>query len=282
MSEGSCNVWEAEMEGGLRSTVDQLDACPTVSGGSLRHSVSNIFRTKSLIPGLQGTSSGVSPSRLGSGVDNEALHWTIAVPEEASEAAIAQQAGRLELMAGLLHPPDGALSLHPAGGCTNLDAPSSAPAANFQTTANPPFLDIDHSGQLERRGSAATAMQSALEHHALDGAPAYQKDRVTDASLDYSPSRQRVGPTCGSRQDPSKIRMQNVEVDIYSLGTFAFKGMGREQRIAHVLPTTLASRLALFSHVLKRGKATCTQQDDEYLHSVTMWLPDIAGLKIAR
>ncbi|KAK9833496.1 hypothetical protein WJX84_004300 [Apatococcus fuscideae] len=80
----------------------------------------------------------------------------------------------------------------------------------------------------------------------------------------------------------SQRRWQAVEVEVYSLGSFAFKGMGGQWQIAQVLPSSLTARLELFSHVLKRGKATCTRQDDSQLHSVKMWLPEISGLQLAR
>ncbi|KAK9842884.1 hypothetical protein WJX74_003872 [Apatococcus lobatus] len=73
-----------------------------------------------------------------------------------------------------------------------------------------------------------------------------------------------------------------VCVEIFSLGSFTFKGTAGEWQVAQVLPAALAARLALFSHVLKRGKATCTRQDDSRLHSIEMWLPEIAGLRLAR
>ena len=78
------------------------------------------------------------------------------------------------------------------------------------------------------------------------------------------------------------IQWQAVDVNIFSLGSFVFKGMGGEWQIAQVLPSVLVSRLELFSHVLKRGKATCTRQDDSHLHSIKMWLPEIEGLRLAR
>ena len=78
------------------------------------------------------------------------------------------------------------------------------------------------------------------------------------------------------------IQWQAVDVSIFSLGSFVFKGMAGEWQIAQVLPSVLVSRLELFSHVLRRGKATCTRQDDSQLHSIKMWLPEIDGLRLAR
>ena len=84
-----------------------------------------------------------------------------------------------------------------------------------------------------------------------------------------------------AKKPASCIAWHPVGVDVYSLGSFAFKGMNKQQHIAQVVPTALASRLELFSHVVKRGKATCIKQDDSHIQSVTMWLPDLTGLKMS-
>ena len=75
---------------------------------------------------------------------------------------------------------------------------------------------------------------------------------------------------------------QGVNLDVYSLGSFQFKGMAGNREIAQVLPSALGARLELFSHVLKRSKATCIRQDDTKLHSVRMWMLDITDMQVAR
>ena len=74
---------------------------------------------------------------------------------------------------------------------------------------------------------------------------------------------------------------QGVNLDVFSLGSFQFKGMAGNREIAQVLPSALRARLELFSHVLKRSKATCIRQDDTKLHAVQMWLPDITDMQMA-
>ena len=238
--------------------MDGLDAQPPAGKGHLQNTVSNIFRTKSLLPGLQGGPSGISAGRTASGADNEARHWTIAVPAEPSAAQSTTQAGHLELASLIQHIADaeGSTLPHQLSASSGLSASHAAIA----------------------QGSASFARASSHEHR-----------RRTDSDMQaagspfaHAPLRQPSKAPSGNWQDQSPFRWQAVEVDIYSLGRFVFKGMSRPQQIVQVLPTALTSRLALFSHVLKRGKATCIQQDDRHLHSVRMWLPDIAGLDVAR
>ena len=81
--------------------------------------------------------------------------------------------------------------------------------------------------------------------------------------------------------DSTSFVWQGVNLDVYSLGSFQFKGMAGNREIAQVLPSKLGARLELFSHVLKRSKATCTRQDDTKLHSVQMWMPDITDMQMA-
>lgn len=81
--------------------------------------------------------------------------------------------------------------------------------------------------------------------------------------------------------DSTSFVWQGVNLDVYSLGSFQFKGMAGNREIAQVLPSALGARLELFSHVLKRSKATCIRQDDTKLHAVQMWMPDITDMQMA-
>ncbi|KAK9864492.1 hypothetical protein WJX84_005112 [Apatococcus fuscideae] len=82
--------------------------------------------------------------------------------------------------------------------------------------------------------------------------------------------------------DSMGIPQKLVDVDVYSLGLFAFKGLASHRQIAQLIPTSLSERLALFPHVLKRGKATCITADSKLLATSTAILPDVSGLVLAR
>ncbi len=136
-------------------------------------------------------------------------------------------------------------------------------------------------------------------HSAMNAPPSMRSFSGADLSVSQQAERSklnvsfRTAPSPGSSYTQKlavpvvvapddQFRQQAVEVEFYSLGTFRFKGLGGDWGIAQVLPSALASRLELFSHVLKRGKATCIQQEHSHLRSAKMWLSEIAGLKLAR
>ena len=82
--------------------------------------------------------------------------------------------------------------------------------------------------------------------------------------------------------ESSSIPQKLLDVEVYSLGIFAFKGLAAHRQIAQLMPTTLSERLALFPHVLKRGKAICVTPDNSLLAVATAVLPDVSGLTLTR
>ena len=82
--------------------------------------------------------------------------------------------------------------------------------------------------------------------------------------------------------DSTSFPQKLVDVEVYSLGMFAFKGLTAHRRIAQLMPTSLSERLSLFPHVLKRGKATCVTYDNRLLAVTTAVLPDVSGLTLAQ
>ncbi|KAK9831232.1 hypothetical protein WJX74_008532 [Apatococcus lobatus] len=82
--------------------------------------------------------------------------------------------------------------------------------------------------------------------------------------------------------ESSSIPQKLLDVEVYSLGMFAFKGLAAHRQIAQLMPTNLSERLALFPHALKRGKATCVTPDNKLLAVATAVLPDVSGLTLAR
>ena len=230
--------------------------------------------------GLQGARSGV-PSRSESRADDDARPWTIAVPAEPEDTGIfSQDPGDVELASGLPHHPD---SLQNPATCLAADMRSAFEASSAHGQATEPSASRieDDRGEAD----AASASHSQRECRSTQESRSTHDTRASQGNYAVRPSfaqmRQRSMPSACWR-DQSTFCWRPVQVDVFSLGSFTFKGMDRDQRIAQVLPTALASRLELFSHVLKRGKATCTKQDDSHLHTVTTWLPEIVGLMVAR
>lgn len=82
--------------------------------------------------------------------------------------------------------------------------------------------------------------------------------------------------------ESSGVPQKLLDVEVYSLGVFAFKGLAAHRQIAQLMPTTLTERLSLFPHVLKRGKAICVTPDNSLLAVATAVLPDVSGLTLAR
>ena len=82
--------------------------------------------------------------------------------------------------------------------------------------------------------------------------------------------------------DSSSILHKLVDVEVHSLGMFAFKGLASHRQIAQLMPMSLNERLALFPHILKRGKATCVTANSQLLVAATVVLPDVSGLVLAR
>ncbi len=232
------------------------------------------------MPSLQGAQSGV-PLRSASNVDDDAPPWTIAVPAEPGDNRIfSQDPGDLELASGLPHHPD---SLQNPAAFLAADMSSAPEAASTHGQATEPSASRieDDRGQV----NAVSASHAPQECHSTQEFRSTHDNHASQGNNAARPAfaqmRQRSMPAA-CWQDQSTFCWRPVQVDVFSLGSFTFKGMDRDQRIAQVLPTALASRLELFSHVLKRGKATCTKQDDSHLHAVTMWLPEIVGLMVAR
>lgn len=82
--------------------------------------------------------------------------------------------------------------------------------------------------------------------------------------------------------DSSSFPQRLVDVEVYSLGMFAFKGLTAHRQIAQLMPSSLSERLALFPHVLKRGKATCVTYDNRLLAVTAALLPDVSGLTLSQ
>ena len=107
-------------------------------------------------------------------------------------------------------------------------------------------------------------------------------EAVFQHQLSISPSCIPIQTASIPVDDSSSIPQKLVDVEVYSLGTFAFKGLAAHRQIAQLMPTSLSERLALFPHVLKRGKATCVTSDSRLLAVSTAVLPDVSGLVLAR
>ncbi|KAK9835452.1 hypothetical protein WJX74_000339 [Apatococcus lobatus] len=227
--------------------------------------VSNIFRTKSTLGRLNSTGSRLSSTSSSIPIVNDpqppsqSPHWTIQVPSEEVSAGPLLQNGLNNLFTNPLASKE--VASHETS-----DEPQN-PSSLLLTSS----LDssVDPLQQPTRNtGSSMSKESSKAPRGASDSCSASQK-------------RFSLSMPAGTAAE-SQRRWQAVEVEVYSLGSFAFKGMGGQWQIAQVLPSSLTARLELFSHVLKRGKATCTRQDDSQLHSVKMWLPEISGLQLAR
>ena len=225
-------------------------------------SVSNIFLTRSPLTRMNSTASIPCLSATTSAiprVDEPQLaehspHWTIQVPfEETPSDAL--------LPTGL-----GSESARAQPSPASLQAPLGSSKTALVTT---PDALVQPSQQSAKKTGSFIAK---------DG-----NKPLKDAGLGSSrPKKRTSNSMLAGAADGLPHGWLGVDVDVFSLGSFAFKGMGGQWQIAQVLPSALTARLELFSHVLKRGKATCTRQDDSQLHSMKMWLPDISGLQLAR
>ena len=229
--------------------MEAFDA-PRPDHGGMPRSVSNIFRMKSRKLSTQGSMLG--RSMLGSGLYDAPDHWAITVPDRPSEGEPADQNSCIEMASG-------------GGGPSAASTPFQA-----HTSETPTDSTLNPALSIQGTSEASDPPQSAVPAASSTSSPENVK-----AAL------QAGAPQAGTEKPESCIFWQPVGVDIYSLGSFAFKGMNKHQHIAQVVPSALASRLELFSHVVKRGKATCIKQDDRHIQSVTMWLPDLTGLKMA-
>ena len=246
-----CAGGKADRQG----TVNMADA-QGLFNDKMRRSISNIFRTKNRMPGLQGSTPGALSdlSRSESRADDDTAHWTIAVPAISSEAMAATQAANLEL-ASCHIPPSGHSSIPnvPPESWNIATSPLSLATCPQDQEALPSATSTSN-GRLV--ADVPDADQPSQEPRGSDSECAVQAHAATQSSPAGMPFQQSTLLSHGSWQDHSDLCWQAIDVNIYSLGSFAFKGMGRDQHIAQVLPTALISRLALFSHVLKRGKAT--------------------------
>lgn len=67
---------------------------------------------------------------------------------------------------------------------------------------------------------------------------------------------------------------RQIEVDIFSIGLFKFKGVTGSYQVVQLLPQELRGRNEHFPANLSRGKAVCMQRDVGLLGSVTVSIPD--------
>lgn len=223
-------------------------------------SVSNIFRTRSVASRLSSTTSNI-PMIDGTQLDSQPPHWTIHV-------------GLAEVPSvPLLQGDDDDVDTITEARVSHNTVLHEDVSEALTASRVPPLSSTDAPVQPPPRPTRSTGSFTSKEGLRL---PRGTSDghSILGKTLSNSTS---AGLAAGTTS-----RWQSVGVDVYSLGSFAFKGMAGQWEIAQVLPSPLAARLELFSHVLKRGKATCTRQDDKQLHSVKMRLPDISGLVLAR
>ena len=229
--------------------------------------VSNIFRTRSSltrlsstasVPRLSATTSAI-PRVDGPQPTSHSPHWTIQVPFEETQLDPLLRNG---LVSGTLDDKN----------------PRAQPSP-----ANPQAPPVSSKTALV---TAPDAVTQPVQQFAKKTGSVFAKDGnkpLEDAGYGSSMPQKRISISMlAGAADGLPHGWQAVDVDVFSLGSFAFKGMAGQWQIAQVLPSALIARLELFSHVLKRGKATCTRRDDSQLHCVKMWLPDISGLQLAR
>lgn len=198
-----------------------------------------------------------------------------------------------------------ALASSPAAHLTRLGTHMLSPApsglhrlasqdasVHYESIANPLY---DQSGGVTRTSShpitptgpsflrmrTASSLQSALS-----GKPARMQSLAAGAQAQAAGMMQwptAILQTASSAiDDTTDIPMKLVDVEVHSLGKFAFKGLSSHRQIAQLMPMSLSERLALFPHVLKRGKATCVTANNKLLASATAVLPDVSGLVLAR
>ncbi len=281
----------AELGVKARCSMEEIDAARPGQRG-IFESTSNIFRTKSRRLETQssklGRSSAASTlvSAQNSGAYDGPAHWAIAVPTGPSEAEPADHPRYVELASGLSYAVSPSAYLNPLQAHASLEhnkaiQPESSPlhgppAMPSQT----PKADRTSNPLPSSQGNPEMSNPPEFNLQAAAGVGAGTCPVPINRAADNS-AMHAVPSQAGTKKPASCISWQPVGVDIYSLGSFAFKGINKQQHIAQVVPTALASRLELFRHVVKRGKATCIKQDDSHIQSVTMWLPDLTGLKLA-
>ena len=246
-----------------RLTSDKFEQAQAPNDGA----VSNIFRTRSSLTHMSSTGSLPRLSATTSAIPivdepqpaSHFPHWTIQVPFEDTHADPLLQT----ILDGETFD-DGTPRAPPS------PAILQAPPVSSETALTPtPDAFVQRSQQFAKKtGSFFAKDGNKPLEDAGYGSSLLQKGFLNSRSAEAA--------------DDLPRGWQAVDVDVFSLGSFAFKGMAGQWQIAQVLPSALTARLELFSHVLKRGKATCTRQDDSQLHSVKMWLPEISGLQLAR
>ena len=67
---------------------------------------------------------------------------------------------------------------------------------------------------------------------------------------------------------------RQVEVDIFNIGVFKFKGVTGSYQVVQLLPQELRGRNEHWPASLTRGKAVCMQRDVSLLGSVSVSIPD--------
>ena len=123
---------------------------------------------------------------------------------------------------------------------------------------------------------------SSLSPAVMEMVKATRRQSLEIRALHHSASSAAFRSCSLPVDDSSSIPQRLLDVEVYSLGMFAFKGLAAHRQIAQLMPSSLSERLALFPHALKRGKATCVTPDNKLLAVTTVVLPDVSGLTLAR
>ena len=179
--------------------------------------VSNIFRTRSVASRLSSTTSNI-PIIDDAQLDSHPPHWTI-------DVGLAKIPSELLLQDDHDDPVAEASASHDAAFHEAVDKPPSSSLVPLMSATDAPVQPL----QLPTRSTGSFVFKEGgkLLGVTSDGYPILRKTLSSSMS---------AGPAAAS-----KCRWQAIGVDVYSLGTFAFKGMGGQREIAQVLPLLLDS-----------------------------------------
>ncbi|KAK9811314.1 hypothetical protein WJX72_001645 [[Myrmecia] bisecta] len=131
-----------------------------------------------------------------------------------------------------------------------------------KNVASPSLVDTPQATR--RQDSRLPGFVSHMPQH--QSVPAAKAVHTDDAGLPVSAS----AATAGRSHFPRRL----VDVDVYSIGLFKFKGVTGVYSVVQVLPALLAGRIAFISAPPPSGKAICLAHDVCKVGSAAVDIPD--------